>query len=844
MPKDSNDLINFVQDLVKKNLAGKDGSTFSPLFEGKIRDELLNPLFRRINEAINTTQIKTQDIDLGSIVKDAVGKINISDDTVKAVNVAFSDKFSSIVDSINSIDSSTFKNTILQDITAKFDKSIKDISVLKADINLAEINPFKSDENTSQKYKSIINKIVTQLESNLDKLQIDSAGISQDTIFKALFNDTSSNSDKVTRQYRELASSTLRKLSAYVDILNIDSTSSISQQSILDILFSNTDINAGIFVRSNFNSLRSNVLRKLGDVINDKAFDFKIGDKSLDQIDLLNMLFSGNTPEYSGLLSLTNSQRAFNTLRSDVLNRLSAATPQRFEISNDPITPSKLLNILFSSNTPEYSSFLGVGGSAVAFNRLRSRVLKQIEESTDNIRIDNNKTLSQKDIIDVLFNQTPEMGLLSRYTLWDVRTNILRKIERSFKVEDESITKKDILEILFNSAASTAFDLGALSKKITDLVDTTTPKEADDITTPGREIATREGDEVFTRNTFNISEESITSLIDKFKDTLADADILTNKRQSELNKELVKLLTIIADKETSTTKTLGETVGESIRRVAETAIGVGGATAGSWLLSKFPKAAQMLSKVPGLSKLIPAAATTAAEVAPIAGEAGVVVSGLSKASKVGKYLKVGGGLLGGLSLYSGYKEGEEADKLKEEGQETASKWKRAASWLDYISGASALGAAGTAVTGVGLPAAGVLGITSAATGLLSIGADWMADKSKSRPSKELSNISDLSQLPNFAKDENLLKIKSQERIDFSTLTNFLTPSFNTLYASMNRIDAHLFNIHTAIISNNTNDRSITPIPMTPTTRSVNTPPIPVTRTDVMDFRRAVKEGVL
>jgi hypothetical protein len=91
---------------------------------------------------------------------------------------------------------------------------------------------------------------------------------------------------------------------------------------------------------------------------------------------------------------------------------------------------------------------------------------------------------------------------------------------------------------------------------------------------------------------------------------------------------------------------------------------------------------------------------------------------------VGKGLGVGLAVAGaGLSAYDAWQNYQMSKEDEAKGNQDAAFWSKTATWLNGISAGSGLYAAGSALTGAGLPLAGVLGATS----LVTYGLGWLAE---------------------------------------------------------------------------------------------------------------------
>jgi hypothetical protein len=424
------------------------------LFDGEIKTNLIQPLFKKINESIDKTSINSQTLDFKfqDIIDDAVTNLLYDTKFASDIKDLYSSSFTDIFKSFKDIDPKNFHKQFVDQFNKKIEKSVEDLAVFKADIKLSDINVFQKDEESSDKFKALTNKILDQLEQYTGKITISDVGITQDNLLTSLFNVSPSLNANNKRKYNILLDKTLDQITKAVDSIKLGDKG-VDQTSLLNVLF-NDSPEMGFTSRWKFNSLREDTL----DVINNAVKSlknlggFKLEGNSISTNYLFDLLF--NETETGGFLW----KWKFNSLKEKVIDILRDEVGKfkdGFGVQTaEPITTSYLLKLLFEDTD--------VGGILWKrkYNSLREKVLEDLKTQVDKKFDITGDPLSTQDLIQLLFSDTPEIdtgffGLIGpnvKGKINELREKILNKIslgidpdssaESSKVVEDED-AKKD-----------------------------------------------------------------------------------------------------------------------------------------------------------------------------------------------------------------------------------------------------------------------------------------------------------------------------------------------------------------------------------------------------------------
>jgi hypothetical protein len=424
------------------------------LFDGEIKTNLIQPLFKKINESIDKTSIDSQTLDFKfqDIIDDAVTNLLYDTKFASDIKDLYSSSFTDIFKSFKDIDPKSFHKQFVDQFNKKIEKSVEDLAVFKADIKLSDINVFQKDEESSDKFKALTNKILDQLEQYTGKITISDVGITQDNLLTSLFNVSPSLNANNKRKYNILLDKTLDQITKAVDSIKLGDKG-VDQTSLLNVLF-NDSPEMGFTSRWKFNSLREDTL----DVINNAVKSlknlggFKLEGNSISTNYLFDLLF--NETETGGFLW----KWKFNSLKEKVIDILRDEVGKfkdGFGVQTaEPITTSYLLKLLFEDTD--------VGGILWKrkYNSLREKVLEDLKTQVDKKFDITGDPLSTQDLIQLLFSDTPEIdtgffGLIGpnvKGKINELREKILNKIslgidpdssaESSKAVEDED-AKKD-----------------------------------------------------------------------------------------------------------------------------------------------------------------------------------------------------------------------------------------------------------------------------------------------------------------------------------------------------------------------------------------------------------------
>ena len=414
------------------------------LFDGEIKNNLIQPLFKKINESIDKSSITPQTIDfkLQDIIDDAVTNLLYDTKFANDIKDLYSSSFTDIFKSFKDIDPKSFHKQFVDQFNKKIEKSVEDLAVFKADIKLSDINIFERDKISSDKFKSLTNKILDQIEQHTDKISISNVGIAQDNLFESLFSVSPALNKSNKRKYATLVDKALDQITKTVDNIKIGDKG-INQNTLFNVMFNDAP-EMGFISRWKFNSLRETTLDILDKAVMSlkDSRGIKIEDTSLSASYLFNLLF--NDAESGGFLW----KWKFNSLKEeviDILRKEVGKLEDGFNIQNtEPITTSHLLKLLFEDT--DAGGFLWKR----KYNSLREKVLEDLQEKVDGKFNITGDPLSTQDLIQLLFSDTPEIdtgffGLLGpniKKQINELRENVLNKISSSLGLDSSDKSKR------------------------------------------------------------------------------------------------------------------------------------------------------------------------------------------------------------------------------------------------------------------------------------------------------------------------------------------------------------------------------------------------------------------
>jgi hypothetical protein len=420
------------------------------LFDGEIKNNLIQPLFKKINESIDKSSITPQAIDFKfqDIIDDAVTNLlydpKFTSDIKNLYNTSFTDIFKSFKD----IDPKSFHKQFIDQLNKKIEKGVEDLTFLKTEIKLSDTNLFEKDEKNSDKLKSLTKKIIDQLEAHADKINISEAGITQDNLLELLFKTTPAFTRDNKQKYTSLTTKILNQISSVSDNIKLDDNKRIDQTSLINLLFQDTP-EIGYFAGRNFNKLRSEVLSKINAGVK-SIENIKLDNSDLSVNDLINILF--NDVEVGGRSFFGGWKSKYNSLRSSTLDKLITSVSKIENIKIDEnLTINQLIELLFEdSDVGGRPAFLG--GWKSKYNNLKEKILTEIQDNVKGKFKIEDKPLSSRELLELLFEDTEVGGGSALFGGWkgkfnELREQILKNISSSIgspkgATEDEDAIKE------------------------------------------------------------------------------------------------------------------------------------------------------------------------------------------------------------------------------------------------------------------------------------------------------------------------------------------------------------------------------------------------------------------
>ena len=475
------------------------------LFDGELKTSLIQPLFRKINESVNKTNVVTQTIDLNfqDLIDDAVTNLLYDKSFAGDIKTLYSTSIADIFKSFKDIDTKSFHKQFIDQFNKKIEKNIEDLSFIKADINVSDLNIFEKDKDSNVKFKNLTKKALEYIENNIDKITISNLGIDQTSLFNTLFSVAPEFGKESSRKYTSLLNKTLNQLLKATENIKLE-TQGIDQNNIFNMLFHDVDV-GGFFWKNKLKQLREEVLNKIID-LKDKI---NIDDKPIDQNSIINILFQ---EEVGGFFW----KFKFNNLREEALDKLSKQT-ERFKLTEEPISQSNMLNILFDNINVGGGYF---GGWRTKFNELREKTLETLNKSVASNLSVNNKPLNTQDLIQLLFSDVPEIS-----------TGMFGLIGPNIKSQINDLRKK-ILDNMSNN------------------ISPITPKEDEDAT---EEKLKRD----HVTKTVHLHIDSLNAIEKSFTNSIMGSDIV---RETNQEKRFKKLFTFLEEDLLDEIKNLGDSM--------------------------------------------------------------------------------------------------------------------------------------------------------------------------------------------------------------------------------------------------------------------------------------------
>jgi len=436
-----------ISDFIREYLTGPNKDKFNSLFENKF----ITPLLNEIQKQISTAPIKLTDINLDKILNDftTIDPAVIAEfksDNKKAyteVNSKIIEKINSLAAHIVSVDAKSMTASFMSSITqgmASFDKG----SIKMPEIKLPAINISKIEPEIAKRYNNLAKDIINKLADNISTLKIDTdTNISYNSILDVIFRNTPEYSNNTNRLYQSLVQRALFNIGDSISKLsNIESEEKYTQRDLFKFLF-NQSVEMNLSASTAFNEMRSTAISFIKENVGHLAAA-SLND-SYTQKDLFNILFS-RTPEMS-----REANGDFNKLRIAAIDILKPTIDKLSSLNNtEKYTQKDLFNALFNQ-TPEMGMY-----AARSFNLLRMDGITILGRSLENLKnLDTEKKFTQKDLFSTLFNQTPEMGLFSTLAFNSLRINGIQYLQNAVEsLKDVDInkkaTQKDLLNVLFN----------------------------------------------------------------------------------------------------------------------------------------------------------------------------------------------------------------------------------------------------------------------------------------------------------------------------------------------------------------------------------------------------------
>lgn len=435
--------------LIESYLTGPGGGKFNSLFEGEIRNKLLTPLFNNIQRQIESTPIQVGEINLKSVIQESINAFKLSDQAAGFLQTSITAAaFKTGGALIRSYDEATkalqdlkpqkVEESISKNILSKLDYS----QLSKQAIKLPEIKlpaiELALDKTLINKYNALALDIIDSLVAEASKIKIQDTGIKQKNILQYIFNNTPEFNRSTTTEYQTLIKSVLDVLKQQVNEIGLDGSTKITQNNIFDILFKQTP-EFGFLARWKFNSLREDAADILRKRLDRENINLNVEEGSqLTQSRLFNILFN-QTPEMGKL-----STWAFNTLRMKATDKLGDAVDKlNLNEIKTAISHKDIINILFS-NTPEMGIL-----SRINYELLTSKAIRSLSKGIDSFEIKSSSdSLTQKEVFELIFEKTPEMGLFTQYMYGGMVRNAIRKINTIV----DGVSETSPLSVARNSA--------------------------------------------------------------------------------------------------------------------------------------------------------------------------------------------------------------------------------------------------------------------------------------------------------------------------------------------------------------------------------------------------------
>jgi len=306
---------------------------------------------------------------------------------------------------------------------------------------------------STKAYQALVQKALTNITNATDKLSEleNEEKYTQRDLFRHLFNQTPEMDLSASAKFNEARTAAITYIKESVSQLaTLNNSDVYSQKDLFTVLFSRTPETSREAAQE-FNKLKIAAIESIKPAI-EKLSRLNIAEK-YTQKDLFDSLFS-QTPEMGMYAS-----QAFNLLRIDGISHLRQSVSSLANLDTDKkFTQKDLFTTLFNQ-TPEMGLF-----STLAFNSLRMDGILYLQNAVESLRdVDTDKRITQKDLFATLFNNTPEMGLFTTLKFNSLRISAIDILEKSLKSlelklnDDSTLSQKNIIDMLFNKTPEMGF---------------------------------------------------------------------------------------------------------------------------------------------------------------------------------------------------------------------------------------------------------------------------------------------------------------------------------------------------------------------------------------------------
>lgn len=289
-PSSRQDLKIDVNGLLKKCIEGKN---ITALFENEIQKQLLDPLFKNLNSAIQKISVDIKDINFNNLLKDSISNIKIDTSAINTLNAAFSSKINSIATSINSIGIQGIQNTFENAVKKQLQTNASQLNIKPTATasrpNIEDITtPFSFTNKLPDRYESLVKEALEKLQANISSMNFKiSKDINTSDLFKTLFHTTFQSNFITNIKYNSLVSSLLDKLKTGIEDLKINVGDTLSAKQLLGLLMHNTP-EMNFISRYRYSKIIDKAIDILSDGVSQLEFDKT---QKLNNKDIISILF-------------------------------------------------------------------------------------------------------------------------------------------------------------------------------------------------------------------------------------------------------------------------------------------------------------------------------------------------------------------------------------------------------------------------------------------------------------------------------------------------------------------------------------------------------------------------